>query len=265
MDAKKPTAADLSLLLAARHSEDVWVPECKDGPTQMGPGMLQLDGWAMKRSWSKPCMYGYEIKVSRSDFARDEKWHGYLPLCNRFSFVCPRGLIEPMELPPEVGLLWATKAGTKLIQKKPAAYREIKFPEMLFTYILMCRTTVGTERNPDGNAQYWRKWLETRDERRGLGQRVSAETAKRYRSMEDRLQQAERAAETFGPVREWLERHGLGVNEYSRPIHQLNRIDALTQYGGAVNTDLIRRTAEQARTYLAAAESFLSTADTEEG
>lgn len=54
---------------------------------------------------------GYEFKVSRADYFADlkrGKWQKYLRYCNTFSFVCPKGLIDKNEVPPEVGLLWIT-------------------------------------------------------------------------------------------------------------------------------------------------------------
>jgi len=95
---KKPIARELLDLLLVKHAQDVCVPECKNGPTWTAKH-LRLDLWAMKKSWSNPYTYGYEIKASRSDFLQDEKWLNYLPYCNYFSFVCLPGLIEPEELP----------------------------------------------------------------------------------------------------------------------------------------------------------------------
>jgi hypothetical protein len=125
-------------LLAIKHHEDVFVPECKDGPTQ-GANHLRLDAWAMARSWSNPTTWGYEVKVSRSDFLKDDKWQGYLAYCSDFYFVCPMGLIQPEELPPEAGLLWANPGATRLYTKKKASRRLVEIPENIFRYILMCR------------------------------------------------------------------------------------------------------------------------------
>lgn len=49
---------------------------------------------------------GYEVKISRSDFKSDDKWTEYLPFCNKFYFVCPPDLIQPSELPKEIGLIY---------------------------------------------------------------------------------------------------------------------------------------------------------------
>jgi len=46
-----------------------------------------------------------EVKANRTDFDRDNKWEGYLPWCTRFAFAYPEGMIDPAELPKEVGLL----------------------------------------------------------------------------------------------------------------------------------------------------------------
>lgn len=161
--------------LAAKHSEDVFVPECKDGPTQTGAGHLRLDAWAMKKSWSNPCVYGYEVKVSRSDFIRDDKWHNYLNYCNSFYFVCPKGLIKPEELPEEAGLIYCLETG-KLFTKKKAPFRQVAIPENLFRYLLMCRVRIQREQMYGeakiSRLEYWKDWLETKKEGRQIGYKV---------------------------------------------------------------------------------------------
>ena len=109
-------AADIAQLLAAKHADDVFVTECKDGPSTSGH--IKLDAWAMRRSWAHPSFIGYEIKVSRSDFVGDTKWPQYLGVCNEFYFVCPAGIIRSEELSPEAGLLQIVSTGTRLLTKK---------------------------------------------------------------------------------------------------------------------------------------------------
>lgn len=151
-------AHDLTALLQQRHSGDVFVSECKDGPTH-GGGHRRLDGWAMKRSWVNPCVIGYEIKISRSDFLQDEKWADYLPMCNQLYFVCLWGLIQPAEVPAEVGLLWASKTGTRLYSKAKAAHRDIEIPESVWRYILMCRSKITRENQVGSRREFWESWL----------------------------------------------------------------------------------------------------------
>ena len=67
----KMTSNLIKSLLAVRHAKDVFVEECKNGPTHNTKTLIKLDAWAMSRSWANPHTFGYEIKVSRSDFLSD--------------------------------------------------------------------------------------------------------------------------------------------------------------------------------------------------
>jgi len=100
----KPTASVLVKLLRQRHADDIFVPE-------LSVAAGRLDGWALKKSYTSPCISGYEIKVDRGDFNSDKKWPGYLPYCNEFYFVCPAKLIQPNEVSAGVGLLWRGEGG----------------------------------------------------------------------------------------------------------------------------------------------------------
>ena len=58
-------------------------------------GFLAYEPWTMR---------GFEIKVTRSDFLSDKKWQLYLSYVDYFAFVSPEGVVNPNELPPEIGL-----------------------------------------------------------------------------------------------------------------------------------------------------------------
>ena len=169
------TAETLIRLLASRHWKDIFIKECKNGGSESGH--LRLDGWAMKKSWSNPLTIGYEIKVSRSDFLGDNKWQGYLQYCNEFYFVCPSGLIQPDEIGEGIGLLWASKTGTRLYCKKKAAYREQGVNiENVLRYILYWRAEVKSGTYPEGTetqTEYWQRWMGEKDEEKRLGWKVS--------------------------------------------------------------------------------------------
>lgn len=165
-------AKDLVDLLAYRHAGDVFVPECKTGSSQFDSSCPRLDAWAMKKSWLHPCAIGYEIKVSRNDFLKDEKWVQYLEFCNQFYFVCPTGLIAVEEVPEQAGLLWVAKTGTRLYTKRKAPHREVEVPASLYEYLLMARTVV-TREDVYEQADFWRHWLAERDEHKDLGHAVS--------------------------------------------------------------------------------------------
>jgi len=136
-------AAPLSSLLARRHSEDVFIEECKNGPT-WSSSYRRLDAWALLKSWSPWRTIGYEIKVARSDFEQDQKWLEYLPVCHQFFFVCPGGLIKGTDLSPGIGLIWASANGQKLFTKIAAEVREpdAKALNQLMSYALMSRSRI---------------------------------------------------------------------------------------------------------------------------
>ena len=166
------TSGLIKSLLAIRHSKDVFVDECKNGPTHGATNLLKLDAWAMSRSWANPITFGYEIKVSRSDFLGDNKWPQYLKYCSQFYFVAPSGVIKPGELPKRVGLVVPTKNGTKLLTKKKAPIRNVTIPEDLFRYVLMCRAKISKEA-VENNREYWIEWLEGKTIDHELGNNVS--------------------------------------------------------------------------------------------
>ncbi len=149
-------AGEILELLRCRHSRDIFVCECKNGPSQC-KSHLRMDAWAMKPSWANPCATVYEIKVARSDFLRDDKWRAYLPYCNQFYFVCPAKLIKPEELPGEAGLICVASTGTKLYTKKKAPYRAAEIPEELYRYLLFARAVIETEYHVprDATREFW--------------------------------------------------------------------------------------------------------------
>lgn len=175
-------------LLATKHAGDVFVPECKNGPS-ITRNHLRLDAWAMKKSWSNPRVFGYEIKVSRSDFLKDDKWQGYLKYCTDFYFVCPSKLIMPEELPVDVGLIWLSATGTRLFTKRKAAFRDNEIPNDLYRYILMSRVTINDECAYQNNdKEFWEKWLKDKIINQQFGGRVSKAISQHYWKEFDRLQ-----------------------------------------------------------------------------
>jgi hypothetical protein len=175
----KITSGDILKLLSEKHSEDVFVPECKDGSTWFGQH-FRLDAWVMNRSWTKLKFTGYEIKVSRSDFLKDDKHQEYMKLCNEFYFVVPKGICSIDEIPPEAGLLEIASTGNRLFTRKKAMFRKIEFPSDLFTYLLMCRTKISRRYNPISDKQYWEMWLNDKNENKTLGRSVSQKLKKSY-------------------------------------------------------------------------------------
>lgn len=206
-------AQDIERLLASKHSEDLFVAQCKTGSSQ---GYTQkklgiLDAWAMKRSWAHPNCTGYEIKVSRSDFVNDNKWTGYLPYCNSFYFVCPPKLISVDEVGPDAGLLWTSKTGTMLYTKKKAPYRDITVNEGIFIYILMCRASVGPDRFDRlkfNDAAYYKSFLSMKTEKQqdghDIGRVIRTMVSKRCSEVESQNRILKSKMEHYDDIRHLL-------------------------------------------------------------
>jgi len=174
-------AEDIQKALAAKHAEDLVVPECKTGPTQTNSGLMIMDVWVMARSWAHPHTTCYEVKVHRQDFIKDNKWPGYMPYCNSMYFACPKDLIKIEELPPDVGLVYVSDPGRKVYTKRKAMYRKVDIPANLWIYILMCRAKIDKEwsHDPDGRRRYWNKWLEEQTIDEHMGYHISKTLNKR--------------------------------------------------------------------------------------
>lgn len=159
-------------MLYDKHYNDVFVPECKDGPT-WGRNHSRLDAWVLKRSYSNFEMIGYEIKISKSDFRSDIKYVNYLPMCNTLYFICPWNMIQVSEIPLEVGLIYVSKNEGRLITRKKAVYRDIAIPTDTLIYILMSRSQIVDNTDKTSTREYWKNFVEKKNEFHDIGQRAS--------------------------------------------------------------------------------------------
>lgn len=212
---KAITANDIQGLLAAHHAQDIYVAECKNGPswTTLGRGLLVLDGWALKRTWSPLTTIGYEIKVTRSDFEQDQKWPQYLPLVHQFYFVCPAGLIRGVDLPKGVGLKWVSTTGTLHTKIKSERNEpDVALQNLAMLYILMARTVIvsdmteaNNKRLPGGRdrIQELREVVEHAEGRKELAYFVNHHVRERFAEMGKRVELAvdqERRAKRFASM-----------------------------------------------------------------
>jgi len=78
---------------------------------------------------------GFEIKVSRSDFLRDEKWQSYTEFCSSLTIVCPEGLIGRDEVQPPFGLLYVMPYGDFKWIRKPKRFQHRSGLAWLYTYV----------------------------------------------------------------------------------------------------------------------------------
>lgn len=177
------TANDILKLLLKKHKDDICVPECKHGQSWTREKSKRFDLWAMKKSYTNPMTWIYEVKVSRQDFLKDNKWQSYLPYCTDFYFVAPYGIIDVNEVPEQSGLLLSSKNGTRLYCKKKAPHREVKIPDSVFKYILMSRVKIVNStyyNNESSRKEYWRQWLENKQDSKELGWNVSKKIRRLY-------------------------------------------------------------------------------------
>lgn len=141
--AQKVTSTDIKLALKEFHNgkPSYFITECKTCSTYFPDpqGLLKFDGLAITKSYTKPNIIGYEIKVSRNDFLQDNKWHLYLQYCNEFYFVVPKGLVKKEELPDHVGLIYFNPDTKGLRTVKKALYRQIEEPVGVYKYIIFSR------------------------------------------------------------------------------------------------------------------------------
>lgn len=180
MSEKRVTSREIKMALAKYHPNDFFISECKTDSTYFaGPqGLLIFDGLAVTRSYTGPCITGYEIKISRSDFQKDNKYHLYLQYCNEFYFVVPAGLLKKEEIPDNMGLIYYYPETGKLIKKKRALYRQIEEPVGVYKYIIYSR--LEQDRTPfyEERADYAKAYIEDKAEKQAIGKSLGSKMAK---------------------------------------------------------------------------------------
>ncbi len=243
---KKLNANDIKNLLIDKYSDtSKWIalPECKTGASYGRHGIL--DFWVSTKSWVNFLMIGYEIKVDRGDFLNDTKWTKYLDYCNELYFVCPCGLIDPKEIPDQVGLMITSTNGTRLYTKKKAPNRKIEIPIDLILYILMWRCSIHSERfkNKDNTAlDYWKNWLHNKKIDWEFGHHVSKSIQKIIEEQIEKVQNEnqilKKQMEQLYEIKNMV--HAIGMDEhdlqfYGKTIFK-KKLDQI-KYG--LNQDLI--------------------------
>jgi len=205
-------ASALVALLAEKHKNDVFVVECKTGNFSTS----RFDAWAMERSWEKPKIIGYEVKVTRADFLQDDKWHNYLPFCNQFYFVTPYKMVQPVEVPDKCGLLWASMQASRVYTKKKSDYWPAQPDKLanLFKYLILSRMSMN-QHIIRSKEEFWKDWIERKKSLLALGHLISK---KLYERFEEELNQHKTNADSLRTqlfaletTRKMLESHGIDV------------------------------------------------------
>ena len=218
------TTADLVLrtLSRRRHTDDLFLTQVKTGPTIAGHSQLRImDGLALAKSWAHPMITGYEVKVSRQDWLRDQKWPEYVPLCHEFCLVCPPGIARLEELPPEVGLIHCSAPRYALSIQRKAIRRDIELPVSLLYYV--CISRVDSDRHPffSSRREWAEAWVRDKAVRDDLAMQVSLKLVKTVHDANDRATKAESKARQFeeghklwNRFREIAREYGIAVYEW---------------------------------------------------
>lgn len=218
----KVTAQDIKYALSLKHREDFFLTEVKNGSTWMSKELAIMDGLAIKKSWTKPCLTGYEIKVSRSDFMNDEKWPVYKELSHRFYFACPKGLIEPGELPDDVGLIWYNPENKNLYTRKKAKFRDIEMSADMFYYIILSRLENQLHPFFSSKREMLEQYVIDKVSKRELGRRVATKMAKELNDLEKenlemkrKLERLEENQNNYNRFLEVMRKNGLNTYRWN--------------------------------------------------
>ena len=222
MAKRKVTADQIKRALSERHVGDFFICEVKNGSTMFADDLLIIDAMAMAKSWKHPCFTGYEIKVSRSDFLRDEKWHKYLNYCHMFSFVCPPDVIKKEEIPDQVGLVvYDQKYQTGLHTVKKPVWRNIEISVEMLYYILMSK--VENDRHPffSSRREKYEKYAEDKMTRKELGYTVSKKFRDEFHELEQTIRDQNREIrglkariDKVNQVEQTLQKHGIEIGQW---------------------------------------------------
>lgn len=219
----KIDATHIKKLLERRHTKDFYMCEVKNGSTWYSNDMMKFDVFAMKLSWANPLITIYEIKVSRQDFLRDQKYMGYLQYCNQFYFVCPTDLIKLDELPDNVGLIYCREQTIRVVRK--AKYREVDIPKDLFIYLIMTR--LESDRYPFHNSkkEFFEEWIATKQANKNLGFEIS----QKFLEIIQENKNLKNDADTLNHIKEILKTNNMDAYMLTSTIENLVKSNPISK------------------------------------
>lgn len=222
--------------LASKHADAVFVPECKNGPTQQG-SHRRLDAWVLLKTWSPVTTIGYEVKVSRSDWRRDEKLQEYAGLCHLLYVVAPKGIVPLDEVPATWGLIEVCGPTDRLVTRRRAERREISLPESLMVYVLMCRAVIKSETpyEPFDRRkmieQELREWAQQKDERRAMSYAISTKIREQFDAQERAIEENKRKTAALEDIRQRIVELGF---DPTQPVNSWLVNERLNQIAGSI-------------------------------
>lgn len=238
--------------LSRIHTGDFWTTEVKDGPTAArNGGAMRIDGVAISRSWAHPRFVGYEVKVSRSDWLRDDKWHAYTEFCHEFYIACPSGLIQPEEVPQDVGLAWVSPDTLHVTRKRKAVFQKIEPDAWFLMYLIYSK--LDSDRYPffSSAVEYWEAFVRSRAHRHNLGAQVSGALKEHIEDLTREVVRARDQIAEFERVKSEMRSAGLEAGEWGTSYTLRNVLREWRQ-GGGTPEDLrqLRYRLQSARTQI---------------
>lgn len=215
MHMNKVSSFEIKEALSKKHRAEFFVTECKNGPTFVPKGaLLQFDAVAIYKSWSRPQIRGYEIKVSRSDFLADAKYHLYRPYFHEFYFAVPAGLIKREEIEEGIGLIYYNPETGSLTTKRRAEWKNIEIDPHFLLYIIMNR--LDSDRAPFmlHKDEVFRAWLKEKESTLSLSRNVKGKLIKENAELQMeivKIKHYETEVEKRNEILDVLRRHGINT------------------------------------------------------
>lgn len=185
----KVKAYEVKEALSKIHTNDFFITECKNGGTftPNKEGLYIFDSVAIKKSWTKPKITIYEVKVDRGDFLRDIKYHCYLPYCHELYLVAPKDLIKKEEIPTEIGLKYYYPESGAIKTVKNAIYRNIEVNANMLMYVIMNK--LDSDRTPfySCRKEYAEAYINDKADKRNVGYTLGTKLAKQIAEMENEI------------------------------------------------------------------------------
>lgn len=247
-------AHEIKRALSDKHNRinDFFLTEVKNGPTHTATDLYIMDAIAIKKSWVNPLITGYEIKVSRNDFMQDEKWPAYKHYCHRLDFVVPTGLVQPDELPDDIGLIYYHPEKRTLYTRRRGKIRNIEMPYEMLYYIIMNRLDNVEHPFFSTKEEYFREYVDGKVSSKALGRLVSSKLINDVALLESENERLKREIksmetdkETLLQIQEILRKHGIRPwrkEEYAErldialsssvPPHLLNELEKIKDISG---------------------------------
>ena len=218
--------------LQAKHEnlEDIFTSQVKIGPA----GSKIMDAVAIKKTWSPKTVIGYEIKVSRQDFLKDQKHPVYLQNCNIFYFATLKDIVKEGEIPEGAGHVIYNPDTDKLRTVKKAPYRNVPVNPDVLLHIMFWKAEryFGYRTRAEILADY-----QAKKELKNIGYEIAAKISRleyqikefdnsRYKKFYDDIHEEWRKlyGTSYVDLGELPTSNGLSLNELERIKYNLSNI-----------------------------------------